>query len=126
MALKIILYIVIGVIGGILGGMGMGGGTLLIPLLTVILGVFQKEAQAINLLSFLPMSVIAIALHYKNKLIKFDKIGFIIISGLFSCCFGFFIAKNLSGDSLKRCFGAFLIILSIVQFVGAIKSKKSK
>ena len=33
------LYIVFGIIGGIFGGMGMGGGTLLIPLLSIFLGL---------------------------------------------------------------------------------------
>ena len=33
--MEIVLLIVFGLIGGLLGGMGMGGGTLLIPLLTI-------------------------------------------------------------------------------------------
>ena len=36
-----VLFIVFGIIGGLLGGMGMGGGTLLIPLLTLGLDVPQ-------------------------------------------------------------------------------------
>ena len=39
MVINIILYVLIGVIGGVLGGMGMGGGTLTIPLLTLFLFV---------------------------------------------------------------------------------------
>ena len=39
-------YILAGVCGGIIGGMGMGGGTLLIPILTLFLGIDQRSAQA--------------------------------------------------------------------------------
>ena len=43
-----VLFIVFGIIGGLLGGMGMGGGTLLIPLLTLGLDVPQQTAQLLN------------------------------------------------------------------------------
>ena len=33
------LFFLCGIAGGVLGGMGMGGGTALIPLLTVLCGV---------------------------------------------------------------------------------------
>ena len=39
------LYLILsGVVSGILGGMGMGGGTLLIPILTIFLNFAQKNA----------------------------------------------------------------------------------
>ena len=53
------LYFLCGILGGVLGGMGMGGGTVLIPLLTIFCGVEQGAAQGVNLLSFLPMSLLA-------------------------------------------------------------------
>ena len=54
--MSFLVFLVCGVCGGVLGGMGMGGGTLLIPLLTIFCGVEQGIAQGVNLLSFLPMS----------------------------------------------------------------------
>ena len=38
-------FLIFGALGGVLGGMGMGGGTLLIPLLTLFTKTEQKEAQ---------------------------------------------------------------------------------
>lgn len=58
-----VLFIVFGIIGGLLGGMGMGGGTLLIPLLTLGLDVPQQTAQLLNLLTFIPMSAFALIVH---------------------------------------------------------------
>ena len=37
-------YAIAGVFGGILGGMGMGGGTVLIPLLSIFYAVEQHTA----------------------------------------------------------------------------------
>ena len=50
--MQIFLLILAGIVGGIIGGMGMGGGTLLIPILTIFLDVEQKNAQAINLVAY--------------------------------------------------------------------------
>ena len=68
--IKIILLAVSGIAAGVLGGMGMGGGTILIPLLTIFFNVGQKEAQAINLVSFIPMAMVSLVIHIKNKRVK--------------------------------------------------------
>ena len=117
-------YGIAGVLGGILGGMGMGGGTILIPILTIFFSMGQHSAQAINLISFIPMAVIALIIHLKNKMVKFDDVIFIVIPGVLSCIFGCYLAKNLSGDLLGRFFGAFLICLSVVQIIMALRSEK--
>ena len=70
MLLQVILFVIIGIAGGVMGGMGMGGGTLLIPLLTIFAGIEQHLAQAINLCAFLPMSIAALIVHIRNKLIE--------------------------------------------------------
>ena len=118
-----ILNLFAGALGGILGGMGMGGGTVLIPLLTVFCGVSQHSAQAVNLISFIPMSVVALIIHFKNKLVNFEHIVLIITSGVVTCILGCYIAKAINGLLLKRFFGGFLFILSIWQIVNFIKKK---
>ena len=64
-------YFIAGIASGVLGGMGMGGGTVLIPILTLLLGVGQHESQAINLVTFLPMAAVSLLIHFKNKLESF-------------------------------------------------------
>lgn len=118
-----ILYVLVGITAGVLGGMGMGGGTLLIPLLTIFLGVNQHTAQAINLISFIPMAIVALILHTKNKLVDFKGVLVIIISGVIFSVLGTIIAKNIEGDTLSRVFGGFLIALSIVQLTLGLKRK---
>ena len=110
------IIIAVSALGGIIGGMGMGGGTLLIPLLTLLLGVDQHAAQAINLIAFVPMAAVALALHIKNKLVDFKGILWIVLPGAaFAAVFGY-IARNVDGEILRKIFGGFLVILSLVQF----------
>ena len=66
--------IVIGVISGIVSGTGMGGGTILIFLLTFFCGIEQHIAQASNLVFFIPTSLVAIYMNLKNKMIDGTQI----------------------------------------------------
>ena len=122
--MKFVLYIVAGIIGGIVGGMGMGGGTLLIPLLTIFYGLNQHSAQAINLVGFIPMSIVALIIHFKNGYVETKHMLWIILAGIITCTASCFLANVLKGDLLKRLFGGFLVILSIWQFVKNIKDAK--
>ena len=62
--------ILIGIVSGIISGAGMGGGTILIFLLSFVMGVEQHIAQATNLIFFIPTSIVAIIVNLKNKNIK--------------------------------------------------------
>jgi len=113
-----------GVLGGVLGGMGMGGGTVLIPLLGIFCSVGQHTVQAVNLVSFIPMAVVALIIHLKNKLVDFNKIMWIILPGVVTCIVGAYLARAMSGDLLRRCFGGFLVVLSAFQFITELKKTK--
>ncbi len=122
--MEYIWYVIAGVLGGVLGGMGMGGGTVLIPLLGIFYAVSQHTAQAVNLISFLPMAVVALIIHLKNKLIDFKGILWIILPGVIFCIIGCYLARAIPGEVLRRCFGGFLTLLSVYQFVTQIKANK--
>ncbi len=119
-------YLIAGVGGGILGGMGMGGGTVLIPLLSILFSMNQHSAQAINLLAFLPMAVIALIIHLKNGLVDYKAVLYLIIPGIVTCVLGSILAENLSGDLLRRLFGGFLIVLSVLGYFSSKKNKAEK
>ena len=114
---NIIKLILAGLFGGVLGGMGMGGGTLLIPLLTVFCNVPQHAAQAINLISFIPMAAIAIVIHFKKKLVDTKGVLWVIIPSIASAVGAAFLAKGIDANLLKKLFGGFIIVLGIYQIV---------
>ena len=124
--MSFIIFLLCGIAGGILGGMGMGGGTLLIPLLTAVCGVRQSAAQGINLLSFLPMSVVALSVHAKSGLLKKEGLAFLMIPALLFSALASLAAAYLPEEALSKGFGAFLIVLSIYQFISAFRMKNAK
>jgi len=118
--------IVVGVLGGIVGGMGMGGGTLTIPLLTIFLGYQQLSAQGVNLIAFLPMSLVALLIHIKNHLVAFKSTWLLAVIGCVFSLGGALIANNVSNVVLKKLFAIFLIGLGIWQLVEMIRAKKNQ
>lgn len=116
-----LVFFLCGILGGVLGGMGMGGGTVLIPLLTIFCGVPQTAAQGINLVSFLPMSALALSVHAKSGLLERRGLGWIILPALLFSVFFSLLAAHIPAGMLKRGFGVFLVILSFFQFRSALK-----
>ncbi len=120
------LLIIFGFLGGVLGGMGMGGGTLLIPLITLFTDIKQHSAQGINLAVFIPMACIALVIHFKNKLVNLKAGVFLILTGIVFSVLGALLALNVKSENLKLYFGIFLIALSIFQFVSIFWLDKLK
>lgn len=118
--------IVAGVVGGIVAGMGMGGGTLIIPILTIFLGFSQIDAQGINLVAFLPMSIVAIIIHAKNHLVDFKDTWLLPTCGLLFSLGGAWLANNISSDLLKKLFAGFLVCLGVWQLIELIIQIKQK
>lgn len=118
--------IVAGIIGGIVAGMGMGGGTLTIPILTIFLKYEQLRAQGINLIAFLPMSVVALIIHAKNKLVDFKNTWLLAVVGCIFSLGGALIANHISNSVLKKLFALFLIGLGIWQFIETKRNNNQK
>ena len=103
--------ILAGVVGGMLGGMGLGGGTLLMPILTFALDIPPRLAAWTNLVCFLPAAVIALIVHTRNGLIDGRAALFLTVFAVVGATGVFLFAGNLSDHALKRAFGLFLIVL---------------
>lgn len=102
-----------GFLSGLLGGMGMGGGTVLIPVLTIFLGVGQHAAQAANLIAFIPMALFSLKMHKERGLLKTEGVLGIVIPALVTSVITAFLTSLLPGEILGKLFGVFLIVLGI-------------
>ena len=116
--------ILVGVVSGIVSGTGMGGGTILIFLLTFIMGIEQRVAQATNLIFFIPTSLIAIIVNIKNKNIDLKTGVIISIFGVFGAIVGANLAIHMDVNILKKCFGIFLALIAINEIYSITKKYK--
>ena len=111
---------------GLLGGMGMGGGTILIPALTIFLKVEQHAAQAANLIAFLPMSLLSLKIHSQNGLLKTEGVWKIVLPAVILSAGGAVLAAFTPSRILGRLFGYFLIALAIKQAADLVKQHTAK
>jgi uncharacterized membrane protein YfcA len=121
--MKTVLFLIAGMAGGVLAGMGMGGGTLTIPLLVLLLGVEQSLAQSVNLVAFLPTGTVALGVHLKNKLVSFDKVLYLLLPALVTTVLSSIFATNLGGEVLTKLFGGFLTATALGSFLALIFKK---
>ena len=117
--------ILIGLVSGIVSGTGMGGGTILIFLLTFTMGMEQHIAQATNLIFFIPTSIVAIIVNLKNKNIDIPLAIIISVFGVFGAIIGANISINIDVGILKKCFGIFLAVIAINEIYSIIKKYKN-
>lgn len=113
--------ILIGVVAGIVSGTGMGGGTILIFLLSFLLGIEQHVAQATNLIFFIPTAIVAIIVNLKNKNIDTKLAIIISIFGILGAIIGANISIHIDVGILKKCFGIFLAIIALNEIYSIFK-----
>lgn len=122
--------IITGIIAGSISGLGMGGGTILILVLSNFVGLEQHIAQATNLVFFIPTAISAIIVNLKQKLINIKLALIIILSGTIGAIIGSELAINIDASSLKKYFGIFLLFVAALEIYSFVKQnilqKRSK
>ncbi len=111
-----IMLILASALSGAVGAMGIGGGVVLIPVLTSFFDISQKSAQYINLLYFLPVAVLALAIHARNKRLCYFAALWMCIGGIAGALVGSYLAMVISSKILTKLFGVFLFFTAISQF----------
>lgn len=119
------LYLLLGFLGGIPAGMGMGGGTVTIPLLVLVGGVGQKIAQSANLFAFLPMSLFALKTHANNGFLRTNGVFLMIAPALLFSLLGSMAAVALPAEILRKGFGIFLVGLAVKTAVSMKNKEKN-
>ena len=102
-----------GTVLGFLAGLGVGGGSLLILWLTLVLSVPQEEARIINLMFFVPAAVVSCLFRWKQGNLKLRKVLPAIIAGCLSAaCLSIF-ADSFDEGLIKKLFGVLLLFTGI-------------
>jgi len=113
--------ILFGTISGVVASMGMGGGVTLVLLFSLFSEVSQHIVQGINLVFFVPTSIVAIYMNIKNKNIDYKVSKIVIVSGVIGAVIGSLLAIKINANSLKKYFGMFLIGIAIFEIISFFK-----
>ena len=88
---------------------GIGGGTLLLLVMTLFLGVEGPVARCINLLYFLPTALGSLYYHKKNGYLKKEAIRSAILPGVALAVAGAVAAAFVDTQLLRKAFGLYLL-----------------
>ncbi|MEI7850805.1 MAG: sulfite exporter TauE/SafE family protein [Kiritimatiellales bacterium] len=114
------LYILAGLAAGTMSSMfGVGGGLVMVPILTIAFAFGQKSAQGMSLFIMLPIAL-AGALRYKlnpDIPINLPVCVMMALGGIAGAMIGTHLVFNISEAVLKRAFAVFIIITGIHMFV---------
>lgn len=113
----VVLYVVLAAFGVLTGAaaglLGVGGGTLMVPFLTLAVGMSQHQAEATSLLVVLPTAIVASLVLRKRGVgdlglaLKFGTLG--AVGGVL----GALLALALPGHVLRIVFAVFLAAVAV-------------
>ena len=122
MASNFLIVTAVASILGFLSGLGVGGGSLLLLWLTLVIGTDQATARLINLLFFLPSAVVSCCFRWKQGTLCIKQVLPAAVFGCIGAILGSMTSGILPLDSLKKLFGLLLIGTGIRELL--YKSKK--
>ena len=118
------VFILLGVCAGVLSGaLGLGSGTILVPILVLFCGFMQKSAQGMALAVMVPMALLGAFRYWKNPQIDMNLVvvALIICGALVGVLAGTELASRLPGHILRKAFAVFLIIIAVKMLFNSSK-----
>lgn len=113
----------LGTLLGFLSGLGIGGGSLLMLWLTLVLDMQQTAARTVNLLFFLPSAAVACCYRKKQGTLDVKKMLPAIAGGCIGALLGTWLGSALDTLWLKKGFGILLLITGIREVFWKPKKK---
>jgi uncharacterized protein len=118
--MQILGLVLLGALAGVFAGMfGIGGGLIIVPALAVLYGMKQHEAVGTSLGALLlPVGALSAWVYWKNGQLNV-KYSALLAGGLLVGAFlGAKLVEPVSDLTLRRLFGAFLLVVSVKMLWG--------
>ena len=104
---------VVGALLGFLAGLGVGGGSLLMLWLTLVLGMSHEIARGINLLFFIPTAAISCLFRKQQGTLQLKQLLPAILAAMAAAAAGNMIASFVTLTLIKKAFGILLIFAGL-------------
>jgi hypothetical protein len=118
----ILVCLVLGMAAGVLAGyMGVGGGILVVPALTVVFGMSQQAAQGTSLAVMLVTAPTAALEHSRHRNVMWRLVPMLAIGTAIGAPLAAWAAQGLPHAWLARAFGLFLIATALHTWMRAAR-----
>lgn len=114
------MLVLIGLAAGMLSGfVGVGGGVVIVPALIFLIGMSQHNAQGTSLaLLMTPVGILAVYNYYKTGNINIPYAILMALGFVVGAYFGSKVALKISGDTVKKIFGVFMLLVALKLIFG--------
>lgn len=111
----IVLLILTGLAAGFLSGLvGIGGGVIIVPVLVMLLGFSQKQAQGTSLgILLLPVGILAVMQYYKQGYLNINYVWIIATGFIAGSFLGSKLALSLSDERMKKIFAIIMLLIAL-------------
>ena len=112
-----------GLAGGVASGMfGIGGGTIMVPILGLLLGFTQHRAQGTSLVALIPPTGLLAVLAYGRAGYVDWRAGLLLIPGVFlGGIAGGKIARRIPAAPMRKIFAALMFLLGMYQVYSSVR-----
>jgi uncharacterized membrane protein YfcA len=110
--------------GFLSGTIGIGGGLLFVPTMTVGLRLSQAVAQGTSLLAIVPTAIVGGVTHLRRGNVLVRQAAWMGGGGVVGAVIGALVAVEVPGPILARIWGAFLVFSAYRLFMQGLRSSQ--
>jgi uncharacterized protein len=115
---KSLIGLVIGLSGGFFGGVvGLGGGVIMIPMMTAYAGLSQREAHGTSLVAVVFTGAVGAMTYFSHGVVDWRAAVILAASAMLFARMGAIYAHSMQEKHLRRGFGVFIIGVSLLLLV---------
>ena len=113
----IFLPLGIGLLSGVMAGLcGVGGGIVMVPCFTYLLGMDQKAAIATSMAVIVPTAIVSVSRSAQYGAVQWKIMIPTAIGAVLAAYFATAKARELSNDSLTKIFAVLMIAVGVSMF----------
>ena len=118
--LQLLPFVLLGLLAGVLSGLiGIGGGTLIIPVLVFLFGFSQQKAQGTTLAMLVPpVGILAAWVYYRHGQVNLPIAGAMVVGFVLGGLIGADVATALPNNVLSKIFGVAMIAIGVRMIIG--------
>ena len=118
--MEVVQFVVLGLVIGVFSGVvGVGGAVFLVPILVYVFGWQLHMAQGTALAMLIPpIGILAVWQYWSAGHVDIRVAGLMCVGFFIGGYFGGLVANHLPAETLRKIFGAALLIISLKMILG--------
>lgn len=110
---------IIGLFGGVASGLfGIGGGVVMVPAMTMLMGMDVKQAVGTSLAVIIPTALTGVIKHSGHGQVDWRAVFMLAPTAIIGSYCGAWLTTLLSAENLKRAFGIVLLLVGARLLIG--------